>query len=216
MKSLIVKVIKRIAARFPQQFPLIWSIRRQVNKVAITFDDGPTLLTPRILDCLVRYNVKATFFVLGNQVERHPDLLVRILADGHEIGIHGYDHSMRDFYGQVKCCNDALSKYNISPRIVRTPGCVIHPVLTLRLWLNGYRSIVYSFDTHDSMRLEGKWSGPPPEYSQVAGGDIVLMHDDNEQCVAELPILLQKIGQHGINAVTVSELINAKRKPRAI
>ena len=62
--------------------------------VALTFDDGPDpQTTPRILDTLRQHHVKATFFVVGSQVERHPDLLRRIVEEGHTIGNHTYDHA---------------------------------------------------------------------------------------------------------------------------
>ena len=61
--------------------------------VALTFDDGPSPdTTPLVLDILRASGVTATFFVLGDAVERHPDLLRRIVRDGHQIGLHGYEH----------------------------------------------------------------------------------------------------------------------------
>lgn len=60
---------------------------------AFTFEDGPTEYTPILLELLKKYNVKATFFVLGEQVEKYPEITKQIYADGHEIGIHGYDHT---------------------------------------------------------------------------------------------------------------------------
>ena len=208
MKYHIIAAIKRLSSHIPHHFPLIWSVRRQKEKVAITFDDGPTALTGTVLDCLARHDAKATFFVLGCQVDQYPDMIARILAEGHELGIHGVDHSLCDFFAQVKRCKAALSTFDVAPVMVRTPCCVIRPILTLRLWLCGYRSVVYSFDTHDSMRLEGKWKGPPPDYAQIVGGDIVLMHDDNEQCIADLPVLFQAIRRKGLHSVPLSELVH--------
>ena len=208
MKRGGVHFIKSVSAYYPRYAPLIWHVKRATSRVSITFDDGPTPLTLKVLACLADYNVKATFFVLGTQIEKHPEILDRLISARHEVGIHGYDHSMNGFLEQVKRCKDSLVTHCVIPRIVRTPRCVIHPILTLRLWCHGYKSVIYSFDTHDSMRLEGKWSGPPPEYSQVKGGDIILMHDDNAQCIADLPCLLQSIRQNNLHPVTVSELIN--------
>jgi len=62
--------------------------------VAITFDDGPSPYTAQVLDILARYQVKATFFVIGQNVERHPELASRIVAEGHEIGNHTYSHPL--------------------------------------------------------------------------------------------------------------------------
>ncbi|MGB6855965.1 MAG: polysaccharide deacetylase family protein [Terracidiphilus sp.] len=210
MRQAIVKLIKTVSARFPRQFPLIWSVRQHEGRVAITFDDGPTGITPQVLECLARHRAKATFFVLVSKVTHRPDLLRQILAHGHEVGIHSYEHSLRDYLRQVQRAERELAAYGVVPSIVRTPGGVIKSALTIRLWLRGYLNVLWSLDTHDSMRLEGKWSGPAPDYSSIKGGDIVLMHDDNSQCVLELPSLLESIRERNLRTVTVSELIRSR------
>ena len=76
-------------------------IRRPV--AALTFDDGPSPdTTPRILDALRREGVRATFFVLGKHAERHPELVERIVREGHELGNHGYDHRILAFAGPAE------------------------------------------------------------------------------------------------------------------
>ncbi|MGH9615774.1 MAG: polysaccharide deacetylase family protein [Acidobacteriaceae bacterium] len=212
MRQAVVQCIKAISARFPRQCPLVWSVRQDGGRIAITFDDGPTEITSQILECLTQHRAKATFFVLVNQVSQQPEILRQVVANGHEVGIHGCEHTLRDYYNQVQWCERELAEYGVFPSIVRTPGCAIRPVLTMRLWWRGYPSVVYSFDAHDSMRLEGKWSGPAPDYSQVKGGDIVLMHDDNSLCAQELPTLLKAIAKKGLQTVTVSELLTYPRR----
>jgi peptidoglycan/xylan/chitin deacetylase (PgdA/CDA1 family) len=207
----VVQLVKAASARFPRQSPLVWSVRRHEGRIALTFDDGPTDLTLQVLECLAQHGTKATFFVLGNQVGQRPNVLRRILASGHEIGIHGYEHSTHNYYRQVQRCEQELSSFGVIPRIVRTPGCVIKPVLVLRLWWRRYPTVIHSFDAHDSMRLEGKWSGSAPDYSTIGGGDIILMHDDNALCVKDLPVLLNSIREKNLRAVTVSELIGLRR-----
>ncbi|WP_197503407.1 polysaccharide deacetylase family protein [Mycobacterium sp. E740] len=67
--------------------------RGRPGHVALTFDDGPDPCgTPEILDILARLEVKATFFMLGEQVAKHPDVAQRVVAEGHEIALHGWDH----------------------------------------------------------------------------------------------------------------------------
>ncbi|MCK4345957.1 MAG: polysaccharide deacetylase family protein, partial [Bacteroidales bacterium] len=75
-------------------FPdLIWNIPNDENKVFLTFDDGPDPeVTPWVLDLLNQYNAKATFFCLGKNVERHPDIFQRIKDEGHAVGNHSYSH----------------------------------------------------------------------------------------------------------------------------
>ena len=207
MRRTIVQWIKGFSLRFPRICPVVWSARGCAGRVSITFDDGPTELTPEVLKLLAEYDARATFFVLANRVSEQSDVLRQIVANGHEVGIHGYEHSMRDYFDQVRRCAKHFSEHGVRPRIVRTPGGVLEPLLTMRLWWLGYRTVLWSFDTRDSMRLEGKWSGPAPEYSRIEAGAIVLMHDDNPLCIEELTILLQKIRQNGLRSVTVSELL---------
>lgn len=64
--------------------------------IALTFDDGPSEWTPRFLDLLARHGARATFFVLGVNVQGREDVLRRIVAEGHEIGLHGWDHARLD------------------------------------------------------------------------------------------------------------------------
>ena len=75
-------------------FPgLVWTIPNEKNQVFLTFDDGPDPeVTPWILDTLGKYNAKATFFCLGKNVEKYPDLFERIKKEGHAVGNHSYSH----------------------------------------------------------------------------------------------------------------------------
>ena len=210
MRRPIFQLTKGFIARFPRICPVVWSVRCRAGRVSLTFDDGPTEQTLGVLECLAEHNARATFFVLGNRVSQRLDVLRQILANGHEVGIHGHDHSLRDYYRQVKRCASELSRHGVTPRVVRTPGGVLRPLLTLRLWWLGYPTILWSLDSHDSMRVERKWNGPAPDYNQIRSGDIVLMHDDNLFCLAELPTLLQMIRQKDLHCVTVSELIGRR------
>lgn len=76
---------------------------QQSKKIAyLTFDDGPSSnITPQVLDVLKEYNVKATFFVIGNMAERYPDIIKRMNKEGHSIGNHSYSHSYKYIYGKT-------------------------------------------------------------------------------------------------------------------
>jgi len=72
---------------------LIWTIPNEENRVFLTFDDGPDPeITPWVLDTLGKYDAKATFFCLGKNVEKYPDLFERIKREGHAVGNHTYSH----------------------------------------------------------------------------------------------------------------------------
>ncbi|MBY9079824.1 polysaccharide deacetylase family protein [Paenibacillus sp. HN-1] len=98
--------------------------------VYLTFDDGPSRVTPQVLEILQRENVKATFFVLGDGAQSHPDLIREIRAQGHVIGNHSYDHNYKDlysgfthFWNQIKKTEEILNQITGErPRLVRAPG----------------------------------------------------------------------------------------------
>ena len=104
------------------------------NKRAfITFDDGPSDNTNQILDILKEKNIKATFFVLGSNVEKNPELVKRIYDEGHFIANHGYSHKYNEIYNSVdtviyeynkteQCIKNALDNQNYNSRVFRFPG----------------------------------------------------------------------------------------------
>lgn len=98
--------------------------------VYLTFDDGPSSVTPKVLDILRRAGVKATFFVLGEGAESHPELINQIWEQGHAIGNHTYNHNYKDlysgftrFWSQIKQTEDIVRQITgVRPRLVRAPG----------------------------------------------------------------------------------------------
>lgn len=188
--------------------PVIWALPERRKQVALTFDDGPTPWTARVLDLLKASGVSATFFVLGSQVERFPELVRRMIDEGHDVAIHGYEHTAADFARQVSHCDSVLRRFGISARVVRPPGGKVRFWSLCRLWAKGYRTVLFSFDTHDSMRHEGKWPGPGPDYEEIRDGDIVLMHDDNPVCVAELETVFGVLRGKGLHSVTLGDFLH--------
>lgn len=194
------------------------------NQVAITFDDGPdSKWTPLILDILKQYNVKATFFVLGVKVEDNPQLLRRILEEGHEIGIHSYTHP--DMY--IASEERILLELNASQRLIETitghstilfrppySDCMPHTAAELKPFKiaqdMGYLTVAYTIDTED-------WARPGVENilkrvrQQRSEGNIVLMHDaggNREQTIEALPLIIEYLRKRGDNIVPLSEMLN--------
>ncbi|MEC0240692.1 polysaccharide deacetylase [Paenibacillus dokdonensis] len=100
------------------------------KNVYLTFDDGPSALTGEVLDILKKNNIHATFFVLGEQVKRYPELLQRIFEEGHAIGNHTYDHNYTElyrgfpvFWDQIKKTEEEVNRITgVRPQLVRAPG----------------------------------------------------------------------------------------------
>lgn len=108
--------------------PSVWRGPAGHNRVALTFDDGPSESTPALLELLNRHNAKATFFVCGRNAERLPDVLLAIAKAGHEIGNHTWSHprldftspaTMRDEIGRTQAIVAEIT--GASPRLFRAP-----------------------------------------------------------------------------------------------
>ena len=212
MKGLARKVAQALFAHRPFCNLICWHGPRSRPVAAVTLDDGPNAgATETVLDILRAERVRATFFVLAERVREHPDIVRRIVDEGHEVGIHGVDHWSRDFVGQVRASADELAGYGIVTRLVRPPLGRVDLKALAGLAVRRCTTVLWSFDAHDSMRGEGKWTEPFAGYEQVRGGDIVLMHDDNDICTAELPVLIASLRRRGIEPVTVSALLGRAR-----
>lgn len=155
---------------------------RAARAVVLSYDDGPgEALTPVLLDLLAREQVQASFFVLGRNAARSPDLVRRALADGHEVGSHTEDHSNAWTTGPRRWATDLAR----GVRTVRTlGGCggLVRPPrgkLTLGGWVQGaLRGLDWAWWTVDS---RDSWRPRPvgEVLDEVArrGGGVVLMHD---------------------------------------
>lgn len=202
------RIASSLFARAPFRRLICWHAPRSVPKVAITFDDGPNAhTTPRVLEILDAAGIRCTFFLLGREIARHPAIARAIADAGHEIGIHGFDHSSDDMPGQIARCEAELSRLGLSSRLFRPARGRCGAAVLVGLWRRGFTTVLWSFDARDSMRYEGKWRGPPPAYETLKRGEIILMHDDNSACTAELPTLLASLKTKGLTPVTISELL---------
>ncbi|MBQ8140267.1 MAG: polysaccharide deacetylase family protein [Clostridia bacterium] len=187
------------------------------KKIALTFDDGPhPIYTPRILEILERYGVKATFFVIGKNVENYPEAAEALLESECEIGNHTYTHknmakmSDEELVDEIVKTERALS--GLSDRelsLIRPPeGSCGVPLERVTL-SKGYDIILWNIDTKD-------WAHTPSDkiadnvLSDVRGGDIILMHDyisgGSPTCDA-LEKMIPALIEQGYEFVTVSELI---------
>lgn len=154
------------------------------KKVSLTFDDGPhPKLTPIILDILKEYGVQATFFVVGENAERYPELISRILREGHEIGNHTFSHvqatkiDRETIEEEIKHCESVIDRISgVKPRFFRPPCGAIDSQLGGLCDSLNYRVVLWSIDTRDWCRI------PSADIAQnvlktVKNGDIILMHD---------------------------------------
>ena len=108
---------------YPQ---VTWNKSRADKKLYLTFDDGPIPeITPWILDTLAQYNIKATFFCVGENISKHPEIFQRLIDEGHRIGNHtynhlkGWDHSTADYVDNVYKCHKLTQSNLFRPPYAR-------------------------------------------------------------------------------------------------
>ena len=129
----IIEAEKTERARMEREERKRLEAKKDMKIVYLTFDDGPSdKITPQILDTLKKYNVKATFFVIGNLAEIHPDLIKRIHEEGHVIGNHSYSHKYKHIYSSTtNFINELRTTENVlkdilgeeyETKIIRFPG----------------------------------------------------------------------------------------------
>ena len=187
----------------------------------MTFDDGPSAEnTPRLLEMLKQRNIKATFFLIGQNVVSNPDLVRRILAEGHEIGNHSWTHPQLSklsddrVTAEITKTQDAIKDASgFTPTLLRPPYGAITP--RQREWIQnrfGLNIILWSVDPFD-------WKRPGASVitqrilSQTRPGAIILSHDIHKQTVDAMPATLDALIAKGYKFATVSQLI-AMNKPK--
>lgn len=192
------------------------SVPNESNRIALTFDDGPhPSQTHRILDILEKYNVKATFFMIGVNVRNYPDAAREVIARGHEVGNHTYSHVCAknlSEYGlaqELGKCEDALEDLcEYRPHLFRPPEGVLNAYVQHCSDKGDYSLILWSVDTCD-WEIKNAEIIAERVLSRIQSGDIVLMHDyiANSKTPEALEILLPKLLALGYQPVTVSELL---------
>lgn len=192
----------------------------QYKKIALTFDDGPhPRLTPRILEILDRYKVKATFFTVGINVHYYPETFEKIVAGGHEIGNHTYTHphvsriDINTLKGEIVRCEEEIYEHGeYKTKLFRPPEGMIDDGVTSLLRELDYKVILWDIDTRDWDHT-GAASIAEMIIKRVSSGDIILMHDYisyNSPTPEALEIFLPVLLEEGYQFVTVSELIGSK------
>lgn len=198
--------------------------------IALTFDDGPDKdFTPQVLDILKQNDVKATFFVVGENVGWNPEILKREYEEGHEIGNHTFTHinvskkGYEDIYKEINDTQQAVKKIiGKEPTLFRPPYRALSKSMCSIVKQKDMNVVLWSnLDPRD-------WSNPGVNYivdtitSKVDNGTIILLHDYNNlrnkrsQTIQALEIIIPKLKAMGYNFVTVSELIEHLEKEQSV
>ncbi|MTV50270.1 polysaccharide deacetylase family protein [Heliobacillus mobilis] len=195
----------------------------EAKKVAyLTFDDGPSEITPMVLDILKQHNIKATFFVIGNRVEAYPELVKRIVSEGHLVGNHTYSHKYKYIYSSPESFFEDLyhaeevlnNTIGIKPKVIRAPGGTrgnFSEALAKKLLEQGYLIHDWNVDSKDSSapvvsadRIRGQVSRQTANKNSV----VILFHDGagkNTLPVA-LPSIIEDLKVQGFVFKSLDEI----------
>ncbi|MGI5838267.1 MAG: polysaccharide deacetylase family protein [bacterium] len=182
--------------------------------LAFTFNDGPhPQYTTAIADALIRYGGKGTFFVVGKEAEAQPEIMNKLVQDGHAIGNHTYSHldpagaGEAEIETEIRKTDAIIQSFTPAPvRYFRTPGGVTNQHVNNVLARTGHSLVLWS----NLGARDNNHPGPAVLAASVLGtaydGAIIMLHDTNAQTAEALPDILAKLSAEGFRFVTLNEL----------
>ncbi|MGH3244305.1 MAG: polysaccharide deacetylase family protein [Spirillospora sp.] len=185
----------------------------RVKCVSLTFDDGPGPYTGRLLDTLKARGARATFFMLGENVQAHPDVVRRMVMEGHEAANHTWSHPdlttlpPAEAREQIQRTQQAVKHASgVAPTLTRPPYGATNPKVGR---LVGMPLILWSVDTLD-WRYRSSGRDARVGIKAPESGGIVLFHDIHKPTVDAIPKVVDGLKKRGFTLVTVSELFQGK------
>ncbi|MEO6434492.1 MAG: polysaccharide deacetylase family protein [Tepidisphaeraceae bacterium] len=192
------------------------------GRIALTFDDGPTPgATDRVLDLLAGANILATFFVVGDNVRQHPDLLRRVHDEGHQIANHSYDHPHFGVFRRWPYWEREIRRTDETiESVVRLRPAIFRPPMGIKTWhtTRAARQCGHKVVTWSRRAIDGLPTTPNRIVERLSGirdGDIVLLHDgvepharhtDRSATINALTPLLERIKERGLAPVRLDQL----------
>lgn len=185
------------------------------KEIALTFDDGPHEMTEKVLDLLKKFNVKATFFCIGKQIENNPELFKRIIADGHLVGNHSYSHSGNFGFCSSQKVVDEITKTNklveqlsgLKINFFRPPFGVTNPMIAKAVSETKHLVIGWNIRSLDTV-YEDENTIFDRVKNKIKPGGIILLHDTSQKSVNVLERLLLFLKSENYSIVAVDELLN--------
>jgi len=192
------------------------SPRNQEKVIALTFDDGPWPETPKVLTVLREFNVKATFFILGQNLPLYPDIIKQVVQEGHAVGNHTWTHyypkmELQKAKAEIENTSAKLQLMTgLKTRLFRPPGGILDNGVADYARSKNYAIIMWSIDTKDFQQPTATVLANRV-LNQARPGDIVLMHDgggNRSKTIEALKIIIPELQKRGYRFVTVSELLS--------
>ncbi|CAG7650654.1 hypothetical protein PAESOLCIP111_06129 [Paenibacillus solanacearum] len=215
--------LSQLVKKYPDRLRLKGPSRS--NTVALTFDDAPdNTFTPQVLDILKKYNVRATFFLLGVQATKHPDVVKRIVSEGHVIGNHSYNHKLFTklsddvFRDQVLDTQKVLKNLiGYTPKLLRPPYGEISESQLLWASDSGFTVVNWNVDSLDWKQLDAS-RVTSNILNHTRSGSIILQHSGGGPgqnlggTVSALPTVIKTLKSRGYKLVTLPELLQVSKQ----
>lgn len=180
--------------------------------VALTFDDGPDHLTTGYLDVLDELGVRATFFVIGKNGEREPELVREYARRGHQIASHGYDHtsftrlSWSALREQLRRADDVIGSSKTARPWVRPPYGNVDGRVLAQLLASNKLIAMWSLDSHDYEIRSADEVAARCSPRHVTPGEVILLHEGQTWTVEALPRIVSALRDDGYELVTMAEM----------
>ena len=188
----------------------IWNVPNDSKKIYLTFDDGPTPeITEWVLTELKKYNAKATFFCIGDNIQKYPQILNEILNQHHSVGNHTNNHlngwktAAEKYILNVTYCENELQKfeqYKLQAKLFRAPYGKIKPVQSKMLRLLGYKIVMWDVISYDFDKSLSAQKCLKNVLQKTKSGSIVVFHDSKKAAANlkyALPRLLADLTEKG-------------------
>ncbi len=218
LKNAIKSIIDRTP--FLNQFIIFKGINAE-KQIALTFDDGPDPeKTPRLLQILKEKGVKATFFLLGSEVEKYPEVARAILQDGHVVGNHTYSHQDFDGISNQEALAEIQKGFDILRRVLnqdqikllRSPKGDLRWRLLPALIKQKICLVFWSVDPKDFEVKDAEIIRKRLLEHHYQGGEIILLHDTVEATIDMIDSLIDTLQKKGLQFVTIPHLCRKRQK----
>ncbi len=217
---LVIALVLYISFNFIQSFRIRANYYIKANcmaqhtldKIALTFDDGPDTKTLEIMDMLDAYNAKACFFIIGKKVEQYPEIVKEIDKRGHIIGNHSYKHnnlckslSVRSIKNEIEYTNQLIKQIiHKEPAFFRPPYGVTNPLIAKAIKSFSMDVIGWSIRSFDT--LNKKNMSLAKVKREISSGKIILLHDTSPDILWLLQNILEHLKENGYELCSVGEL----------
>ncbi|RMD49380.1 MAG: polysaccharide deacetylase family protein [Ignavibacteria bacterium] len=215
-----VALVKSVMQLVLTKRRFVWKGPSRGWSVSLTFDDGPhPEYTIACLELLRKYDMKATFFLIGKNAEKYPEIVKEIHQQGHALGIHTYSHPFTLHKMSFKRVKQELqrtqniihSATNQVVSIYRPPRGQLSIKLLFFSAILGFPIILWNISFLDHRQIGTEYLISQIRAYSLKSGDIILLHDHNSYTIEALPVLLKRIRDKGLNSLTIPQMFGYGR-----